>query len=426
MPRYKFTLSNQDFPHLKNSLIACSESFQHFCFLDSNNHVNQYSKYGWLCAIDAAHVLSVSENAFGALKEFRSKHNDWLFGHLNYNLKNQVENLSSKHMNISGFSMLEFFVPQHVIFQIGQHVYVESTTLQTREALVSFLHTNQRLSSIATQSVELLPTITKPEYLNTIAELKKELQYGNIYEINFCQEFTATVRDLDTTAVFTKLNESAKAPFSALYKAKNSVLMCASPERYLQKQGDKIVVQPIKGTAKRYANPAKDKEAKSALLASEKERAENVMIVDLMRNDLSRTAKTASVKVEELFGLYSFNAVHQMISTVSSQLHEKYGLENVLHTTFPMGSMTGAPKRSAMQLIDTHENFNRGLYSGSVGYITPEGNADFNVVIRSFIYNALSGYLSVGVGGAITILSKAEAEYEECLLKAEKLFEVLR
>lgn len=426
MQRHCLTFSLQEFPKLKNSLIALSATVEHYCFLDSNNHKDQYSKYDWLCGIDATQTLTTEANSFDALNEFRNHHKDWIFGHLNYNLKNQVESLHSTQSDLSGFSMLEFFVPKHVFFQKEGQVYVESFTLKSVEELFSFLQISDEKNSVSAKSVEISPTLNKSDYLKKIVELKKELQYGNIYEINFCQEFKATVEQLNAATLYTKLNAVTQAPFSAFYKAKNSYVMCASPERYLQKDNDKIVVQPIKGTAKRHKNPDKDNEAKQALLQSEKERAENVMIVDLMRNDLSRTAQNASVKVEELFGLYSFNAVHQMISTVSSRLDEKYSLEDVLKTTFPMGSMTGAPKRSAMQLIEQYENFNRGLYSGSVGYISPNGDADFNVVIRSFIYNALSKYLSVGVGGAITILSEPEAEYQECLLKAEKLFEVLR
>ena len=149
------------------------------------------------------------------------------------------------------------------------------------------------------------------------------------------------------------------------------------------------------------------------------------MIVDLVRNDLSRIAKKDSVKVDELFGVYTFDQVHHMISTISCELREDKGLKDVFEATFPMGSMTGAPKIRAMELIEKFEQTKRGLYSGAVGYISPEGDFDFNVVIRSMQYNALNKYLSFMVGGAITIGSDAELEYEECLVKAKALFEVL-
>tara|TARA_Y100001934_G_C12306671_1_gene752797 strand:- start:821 stop:1717 length:897 start_codon:yes stop_codon:yes gene_type:complete len=258
-------------------------------------------------------------------------------------------------------------------------------------------------------------------YLQDIQSLKRELQYGNIYEINYCTLFEARgpMRPLQR---FRELNEKHQAPFSAYYRDKQRHLLCFSPERYLRMKGDELISQPIKGTAARAQDPVRDQEQKAHLLSSEKERAENVMIVDLVRNDLSRTARTNSVSVPELFGLYSFNAVHQMISTVRSELDsDRYTLEDALHYSFPMGSMTGAPKVSAMQLIDRHEHFRRGLYSGALGYIDPEGNFDFNVVIRSIAYDAEQEYAQVAVGSAITIHCDAEAEYAECLLKAEKL-----
>ena len=201
--------------------------------------------------------------------------------------------------------------------------------------------------------------------------------------------------------------------------------MSASPERYLKKVGNQLISQPIKGTARRFADAVLDAQAKEQLSTDPKERSENIMIVDLVRNDLSRTAAKGSVQVEELCAIYSFEQVHQMISTITSEMLPEYKAVDALQTTFPMGSMTGAPKISAMQIIEQLEETKRGLYSGAVGYFTPEGDFDFNVVIRSILYNEQNQYVSFSVGSAITALSVPENEYEECLVKAKAMREVL-
>jgi para-aminobenzoate synthetase component 1 len=202
-------------------------------------------------------------------------------------------------------------------------------------------------------------------------------------------------------------------------------LLSATPERYIKKIGEKIVTQPIKGTARRSDNEEEDYAFAKALQQNPKERSENIMIVDLVRNDLSRTARRGSVVVEELCEVYPFKQVHQMISTVTSQLAVGISPVDVIRSTFPMGSMTGAPKLRAMQIIESLEESKRGLYSGSVGYFTPTGDFDFNVIIRSILYNAENKYISYSVGGAITAGSDPDSEYEECLLKAKAMRAVL-
>lgn len=208
-------------------------------------------------------------------------------------------------------------------------------------------------------------------------------------------------------------------------KLNDKYLMSASPERYIKKEGTKIISQPIKGTAKREDDFILDSILKNNLVTDQKERSENVMIVDLVRNDLSQTATKGSVKVEELCKIYTFDQVHQMISTVTSQVAENTHPIDIIKSTFPMGSMTGAPKISAMKIIETLEETKRGLYSGAVGYISPSGDFDFNVVIRSILYNASNKYVSYSVGGAITAKSDPLNEYEECLLKAKAMRTVL-
>jgi para-aminobenzoate synthetase component 1 len=225
--------------------------------------------------------------------------------------------------------------------------------------------------------------------------------------------------------IFRNLGKLSPNPFSALYKVNNKWLICASPERFLKKEGSKIFSQPIKGTAKRSAEKKKDEENRINLGSSQKERSENVMVVDLVRNDLSRVCKKGTVKVEELYGIYSFPQVHQMISTISGELKEGILFAEIIRACFPMGSMTGAPKKRVMELIEQYEKTKRGIFSGAVGYISPTGDFDFNVVIRSIMYNAPAHYLSFQAGSAITFYSDPAQEWEECLVKAEAIKKVL-
>jgi para-aminobenzoate synthetase component 1 len=268
--------------------------------------------------------------------------------------------------------------------------------------------------------IELKPRFSKSDYLRTVTKIKEHIQKGDIYEVNLCQEFffKAHANPLD---IYLQLKEISPTPFSGFYKLHNKYLICASPERFIKKIGSKIISQPIKGTIKRGATTEEDDTLRNRLYNDPKERSENVMIVDLVRNDLSRTAKKGTVKVEELFGVYSFKQVHQLISTVTSEVDDSTDVIEVIKSMFPMGSMTGAPKIRAMQLIEQYEKTKRGLYSGAVGYITPDRNFDFNVVIRSILYNQQKNYVSFTVGGAITSLSDPEKEYEECMVKAKAI-----
>jgi para-aminobenzoate synthetase component 1 len=412
--------------NIRECLPAKAFEETHFCLLDSNGHSDTYSRYDWIAAWGAADSIKPAEHSFETLRTFRKAKGDWLFGHLSYSLKNEVEQLTDRHNSKHPYAPLSFFVPEVVVYCRREEIFVESLYPLEQDAFIAQLKQLPPVDLTASLPQVQFSAASEEAYKEQVGQLKAALQYGNIYEINYCLSFEAVARLSQPVVLFERLNAVTRAPFAAYYKTGDQHLLCASPERYLQKNGKRMVAQPIKGTAARSEDVVLDDQLKKSLYASEKERAENVMIVDLMRNDLSRTAAKGTVKVEELFGIYTFESVHQMISTVSSELKEGYTLEDVLETTFPMGSMTGAPKYSAMQYIDAMENFTRDLYSGSVGYITPEGDGDFNVVIRAFLYNAATHALSVRVGSAITILADAEAEYHECLLKAEKLFACLR
>jgi para-aminobenzoate synthetase component 1 len=369
------------------------------------------------------------QGAFDRIKAFSASHPDWLFGYFSYDLKNDVELLTSQNADGLAMPYAHFFRPRFVLKWDEQQLLLGfDSDSDTEEAARSWMmkKTAQVETLDKSEPIHLSSRESKASYLNKIETVQKHIQLGDIYELNFCQEFYAENVELDPAATYKALNSKTLAPFSCFYQHDEFSLLCASPERFLKKEGQHLTSQPIKGTIKRGASALEDEQLKQQLLNDPKERGENVMIVDLVRNDLSKTAVKGSVNVDELFGIYSFETVHQMISTVSSTLRDDFDLIDAVKAAFPMGSMTGAPKVRAMQLIEDYELTKRGLYSGAVGYISPEGDADFNVVIRSLIYNANTQYLSLMVGGAITAKSIPEREYEECLLKAAASMEVLR
>ena len=406
----------------KQQLLDIFKDASNVLLLDGNTSSSE--SFDWMLAAGTIEELSVdTENAFEKLQNFYDTHKNWIFGSLSYDLKNGLENLQSSHSDGIQFPDLHFFLPQYLFvfkdhqLSIHHHKSCETFNVKNLESTLNSLETKP--------TKKLQYRVEKQAYLSNVNKIKQHIQRGDIYEMNYCQEFYAEETELNTVETFTRLNTISKAPFSCYYKVGDKYLLSASPERYIKKVGSKIVSQPIKGTRKRGQDLVEDERLKKELYEDQKERSENVMIVDLVRNDLSKIAQKNSVTVEELFGIYTFDQVHQMISTISCEVNVQTTLKEILEATFPMGSMTGAPKISAMQLIEEFEITKRGLYSGAVGYINPTGDFDFNVVIRSIQYNALNKYLSFMVGGAITIGSDAELEYHECLVKAKALFEVL-
>lgn len=426
MKRQRIKLPAADENELKNRLIRTCGASTHGLFLDSHPHWDQYSQFRWLAGFGSIKQISCSQDSLTQLTHFQQTHQDWLLGHLSFELKNEVEQLHSRHPDLLGFPHLAFFIPQYLVYHNGQNIFLETHENISADQFMAILAPAYTDEEIPDQIIELPCLTSEKEYHNTLQKLTAELQQGNIYEINYCIEFAAEARLADPTAAFLELNLHTEAPFTAFYRLHDQYLLCASPERFLQKSGAGVISQPMKGTARRDKDPTQDQALKNQLATSEKERSENVMITDLVRNDLSKVAKKASVSVAELFGVYTYKSVHQMLSTVSCELDASVSLRDLLSATFPMGSMTGAPKMSALKLIDQHEKFNRGLYAGSVGYINPQGGLDLNVVIRSLFYNHQSSYLSARVGSAITIHSDASKEYEECLLKADSLLKALR
>jgi len=418
-------------PQIKNKLLQWSQQYREVVWLDSNAHTQQYSNYDAVLAVDAFTILQTdSLDAFNKLKEYQQTTNDWLFGYLTYDLKNDVENISSHNFDGLHFPELFFFQPKKLFLLKNnlleiQYMYAVDDELEKDWEAIKNTQI-QTKSIVSADEVKIKLRLSKDSYFKKFDEIKNHIQRGDIYEINFCQEFYAINTKINPLQVYQKLNRISNPPFATFFKLEDKYVLSASPERYLQKKGNQIVSQPIKGTAKRDADLVQDSLLKQQLQADEKERAENIMIVDLVRNDLSKTATKGSVKVPELCEVYTFDQVHQMISTVTSEIKNTISPVEVLQTTFPMGSMTGAPKVSAMKIIEKVELTKRGLYSGAIGFFTPENDFDFNVIIRSILYNETQKYVSYSVGGAITIKANAESEYEECLLKAKAMREALQ
>lgn len=412
----------------KQQLLFWSQSFREIVFMDSNDYPQAYSSYDCILAVDAFTSIKTDfHNAFEDLKQYQQTTRDWLFGYLSYDLKNNLEDLASNNFDGLDFPDLFFFQPKKLFLLKGTTLEIQYLNMCDEELEDDFEHILELHSefSISNEPITIQQRISKENYLNKVSNVLQHIQQGDIYEANFCMEFFAEKATINPFEKFTTLNQISKPPFAVFFKNNNHFLLSATPERYLRKEGEILLTQPIKGTAKRSLDAIEDQKSKAELALDPKERSENIMITDLVRNDLSRTAQKGSVEVKELCGIYSFMQVHQMISTVTSKLDPQYSAVDALRTTFPMGSMTGAPKVSAMKIIEVQEETKRGLYSGSVGYFTPIGDFDFNVVIRSILYNQEKKYVSFSVGSAITSQSIPEKEYEECLLKAKAMRQVL-
>lgn len=425
----KFSISFTE--ALKKQLLGWAQQFGEVIWLDSNQYHQNHSSYQAILAVDA--FTAVKTDSFGAFKkleEYQNTTKDWLFGYLTYDLKNDVERLTSLNYDGLHFPDLYFFQPKKVFLFTETEVTLQYLNMVDDEMetdwqeILNFTETESPNNS-ETTNIKISLRTTKDSYFEKVNKMLQHIERGDIYEANFCQEFFSENVRLDPAKTFLHLNDNSKPPFATFLKLQQWHAFSASPERYIKRTGKKVISQPIKGTAKRLPNAKNDKEMMEALRNNPKERSENIMITDLVRNDLSRFAVKGSVKVEELCKVYTFEQVHQLISTVKCEVEENFSSVEILRNTFPMGSMTGAPKVSAMKIIEDLEDSKRGLYSGAVGYFTPNGDFDFNVVIRSILYNSQNQYVSYSVGGAITANSIPEDEYEECLLKAKAMREAL-
>ena len=390
------------------------------CILNSNNGER-------LIGFEYESIYQSSNFDRNEIELFLSNNSEnYVFIALSFDLKNPLLGLTSRHVDQQNFPLISLWAPKNVVRLTSEgHEFLRGDRSTESIAFLDWLVEMETNENYHTHAIELKASTSKENYLANISKIKAYLQRGDIYEMNYCQEFFAeNVEISNPLDLYFKLNQFTKAPFSAYLQLNNHLLFCTSPERFIQKKGNHLLSQPIKGTARRGKNEKEDKELVDSLRNDPKEKSENIMIVDLVRNDLSKIATKGSVHVDELCAIYSFPAIHQMISTISCELKTSK-FTDILEALFPMGSMTGAPKKRALELIDEFEDFNRGFYSGSIGYIDPTGDFDFNVIIRSLIYNKENKRLSCGVGSAITISSDAEREYAECLVKIEKLRNVI-
>ncbi len=431
------TLFIENPKEFKEQILNWSNQFREVVYLDSNDYPQKYSSYDMVLAVEAFTSIKTDYfDAFSKLGEYYHIAKDWLFGYLSYDLKNDTENLKSENFDGLHFPDLFFFQPKKLFLLKGNQLEIQylkmvddeiesdfQSIVKSRKSKVESPDETQN-SKLKTQ-IYINQRIPKSQYLEKVSNVLERIQRGDIYEANFCMEFYAENAQINPLETYKKLNKISQSPFSVYFKNEHHYVLCSSPERYLKNENNKIISQPIKGTSKRFEDSELDNKSKIELQQNPKERSENIMIVDLVRNDLSRTAEKSSVQVEELCGVYSFKQVHHLISTITSYKDSESTVIEVIEKSFPMGSMTGAPKISAMQIIEKQEVTKRGIYSGSIGYFNPNGDFDFNVVIRSILYNSENNYLSFSVGSAITAQCNPEQEYEECLLKAKAMKEVL-
>ena len=419
----------KDVPGTKMKMLNWASRFNIFCFLDDHGYGLPLHGQELLVGAGARHRYEpASGQALAGLDGFMHDHQDWIMGHFSYDLKNEIETLRSAHPERTGFSDLGLFVPE-VLVTLRQEVLSIGLYDETHEeVLKEIISAEVPLPQVTLTGLgPIVHGMSERGYMDVIAALQAHIRHGDCYELNFCMEHHTTVSTLDPVGVFAILSAVSPNPFSALYRNGDAWLLCASPERFLRKHGGRLHAQPIKGTSPRHpADKEQDERSRLALMTSGKERSENVMVVDLVRNDLSRICIEGSVRVDELFGVRSFPQVHQMISTVSGIADPRAGFSDILRAAFPMGSMTGAPKRRVMELIERYEGFRRGLFSGAVGYFTPDGDFDLNVVIRSLMYNGTTGRLSFPTGSGITFYADARQEYAECLLKAAAMEKTLK
>jgi para-aminobenzoate synthetase component 1 len=422
------TFPFSDLHFIKQQVLNWSAGFSTCCFLDNQEFSSETNSYECLAAFgELARIHAFAGRAFEELKEFSAKQNDWIFGHFSFGLKSETENSPSILPDFIGFPDLFFFVPKIVIIVLAREISIGLLENNHQEIYEQILTARSVEEKIISKSALIHQRIGREEYIEIIQNLKKHIQRGDCYEINFCQEFYSLDAVVEPLLLFQKLQRISPSPFSCFFSADNRFLLCASPERYLKRKGNAIVSQPMKGTSARdLRDVSQDTKARDELYTSEKDRAENVMVVDLVRNDLSKICEPISVRVTELFGIYSFAQVHQMVSTITGIPLKGLHWSDMVANTFPMGSMTGAPKRRVLELTEEYEKSARGLFSGAVGYVEPNHDFDFNVVIRSLFYNRSANYLSWFAGSGITAGSDPEKEYEECLMKVSAFEQIIK
>tara|TARA_R110002124_G_scaffold280666_1_gene454129 strand:- start:5316 stop:6575 length:1260 start_codon:yes stop_codon:yes gene_type:complete len=406
----RFYKNNKDFILLESQMKNHPASKK--TFIATGSVASIQASGNMICVTEAGKERVFEDDPWVALKEFRSKYKDWCFGFLGYDLKNHTEKLSSQNRALIKTPDLFFFVPE-IVLEIDKNNKIKFSNGKLPEDLPRTVIEKEI-------TLELHNQISKKKYLRKIISAQNQIREGDYYEINVSHPLEFKMKGA-AWDLYQKMKAVGPVPFGSYIRLKKLEICSASPERFLSKNGNKISSQPIKGTISRSED--NDEVRIETLSNSEKERAENLMIVDLVRNDLSRIAKEGTVKVSNLFEIQSFETVHQMVSTVEAEMKQGVNSIDVLKACFPMGSMTGAPKVAAMKAIEELEDYKRGIYSGAIGYFTPDDDFDFSVVIRTAVVNG--EHVVYPVGGAITSDSDPQLEWEETLVKAKAITNLL-
>lgn len=378
-----------------------------------------------MLAVGLEELLRYKPNTF--FETLEAKCGKWWLGFIGYGLRTQVEQVPITNPSPVDFPESYLFSPK-LLLRLLDHETIEATGPWAEYWLA---HRNLpkslslQVSGEPMRFGEPMAWVKEEAYQQGFDKIKHHIAEGDVYELNYCVPFTAVTHGSDPSDMALAMLKEQDAPFGAVLKMDQRFIISLSPERYLKKQGKELVCQPMKGTAPRAADPEVDHANAQKLRESEKERAENMMIVDLVRNDMARASIPGTVAVTEMFGVYPFARVHQMISTITGYLTEGNSGLKALKYAFPMGSMTGAPKVRAMQIIDEVEAFERGPYSGALGYITPSGDYDFNVLIRSLFIDTPRRMAFFAAGGAITWDATAHDEWAEIQLKASHILATL-
>ncbi|MDR2281598.1 MAG: chorismate-binding protein, partial [Sphingobacterium sp.] len=285
-----------------------AQQFEQFCYLQSNDYTDDYSSIEALLAVSASDEFKATNNkVFHDLEQFRAKYpNQWVLGFFSYDLKNELENLSTTFSNPLDFPSAYFFLPTSVIQFIGTTVEIEASAPEQIYQSILNLDLDKASDESKMPYVQVKNRMSKDEYFNTFEKMMSHIKRGDIYEVNLCQEFYAENTIIDPILTYERLNEVSPTPFSAFFKIKDKYIICASPERFLAKRGRTLISQPIKGTAPRGKSMLEDEEIKTGLKNNPKEIAENIMIVDLVRNDMTQSAEAATVTAEKILEVQSF------------------------------------------------------------------------------------------------------------------------
>lgn len=411
---------------IKMKLLDWSQQFNHIVWLDSNAYPEHQHTYEAVLAVDAHEILSIDEDfALTNLKQYREENKNWLFGYLGYRANSRkLEDISK---DLLKFPSLYFFQPKKVFLVHKDYIelhYLKPEEIELDWEAISRIELNH--ACLELEDIEIKPRIDKDTYIAKVEQIQKYIKDGILDEINFCQEFYTDTKLDNPLAFYKQLNQISQAPFASYMRLEDKYAFCSSPERYLKHKKRKLITQPIKGTAKRLLDKEADERIKKRLKENEKEINENKLVVDMVMQEFKTFCIPESVEVTEFCKAYTFKQVHQLISTIEGEIKEDLSALDAISATYPMGSMTGLPKKTALVLTDELEDFDRGVYSGGIGYFTPEEDFDFNVVIRTALYNDTEAYLSFSAGGAITSLSNPEAEYEESLIKINAIKEILK